>query len=233
MIEILYRDICNLNGDNGNIMLIEQTFGIQNIVYTKVNDTPYFVNHDIDMLYMASTSEAYEPLIIQKLQPFKEALEQLIKNNKVVLLTGNAINIFAKKIIDGKNTFKGLGILDIVVNRDYKQRHNCLVLGKYNDLNILGFKSQFMLLDNKEESFMKVEKGFGNNLNEQLEGVKKNNLYATTLLGPLLTTNIYLTREIFDKISSNIVIPFEEQMIYAYEYRLKEYNKLTSSKIIH
>ena len=52
VIEILYPDICNLYGDRGNILFLKENLSNSTIVETRVNEVPYFVNHNVDMLYM-------------------------------------------------------------------------------------------------------------------------------------------------------------------------------------
>ena len=97
MIEILYGDICNLYGDNGNILLLEKYFGKDKIVHTGINDEPYFVNHKVKLIYLASMSENTEKIVISKLQPYKNKIKELIENNVYILLTGNALNVFSNE----------------------------------------------------------------------------------------------------------------------------------------
>ena len=229
MIEILYGDICNLYGDNGNILLLEKYFGKDKIVRTGINDEPYFVNHKVKLIYLASMSENTEKIVISKLQPYKNKIKELIDNNVYILLTGNALNVFSNKIIDNEET-KGLGILKIDVKRSMKKRINCHYAGKFKKLKILGFKSQFTLNYSNDKQFLNTTLGFGNNYEDKNEGVKINNLYATNLLGPILVINPYFTKYLFEEMGYKKQLPYEKELIKAYEVRLKEYEILEEAK---
>jgi len=45
MIEILFEEICNLYGDQGNVNYLEQNF--ENIIKTSYVEEPYFVKNDV------------------------------------------------------------------------------------------------------------------------------------------------------------------------------------------
>ena len=108
-------------------------------------------------------------------------------------------------------------------------RHNSFLIGKYEDIEIVGFKSQFTMMygDNKNNYFLEVEKGIGLNKESKLEGIKKNNFIGTYLIGPILIQNPLFTKKILEKIGVNEPkLAFEEDVISAYEARLKELRKL-------
>lgn len=227
VIEVLYSDICNLYGDNGNILLLEKYFGKDKIIYTGINDEPYFVNHRVKLIYLASMSENTEKIVINKLMPFKAKLEELIANNVHILLTGNALNVFSHKIID-KEEILGLGIIKVDVKRSMKKRINCHYAGIFKKFKVLGFKSQFTLNYSKDKKFLNTVLGFGNNYEDKNEGVKINNLYATNLLGPILVINPYFTKYLFEEMGYTKKLPHEKELIEAYDVRLKEYELLES-----
>ena len=111
VIEILYPDICNLYGDRGNILFLKENLSNSTTIETKVNEVPYFVNHNVDMLYMGSASEAKQSMIIDRLKPYKDRIIELINQDKMFLLTGNSFEIFAKNIYeDGLVINTGLAI---------------------------------------------------------------------------------------------------------------------------
>ena len=97
-------------------------------------------------------------------------------------------------------------------------------------MKILGFKSQFTYNYNHDKKFLKTILGFGNNLDDSNEGVKINNLYATNLLGPLLVINPYFTKYLFEEMGYTKKLPFEEELLRAYDFRLKEYEYLEQEK---
>ena len=230
MIEILYSDICNLYGDNGNILLLEKYFGKDKVVYTSINEEPYFSHHKIKLLYLASMSEHTQEIVIEKLMPYKDKIQKLIDDNVHILLTGNAMDVFSKKIIGDKKEIIGLGLINVEVKRNMKKRVNCHYSGLFNKMKILGFKSQFTYNYNHDKKFLKTVLGFGNNPEDLNEGVKINNLFATNLLGPLLVINPYFTKYLFEEMGYTKKLPFEEELINAYNVRLKEYEYLEQQK---
>ena len=108
-------------------------------------------------------------------------------------------------------------------------RHNSIFIGKYEDIDVVGFKSAFTLAygNNEENYFAKVEKGIGLNKESKLEGIGKNNFIATYLIGPILILNPMLTKKLIQKMGiEEPKIAFEEDTINAYNKRLEEFRNL-------
>ena len=223
VIEILYPDICNLYGDRGNILFLKENLSNSTIVETRVNEVPYFVNHNVDMLYMGSASEAKQSMIIDRLKPYKDSIIELINQDKMFLLTGNSLEIFAKNIYENGIVINtGLAILDVEVERNYQKRVNSIFKGKYQDLTILGFQSQFDSYKSNMEPLFEMEYGINSFSKKHFEGVKYKNLIATTLLGPLLILN----PEFSLKILNMTELKYQSQLFSAYNKRLEDFNRL-------
>ena len=223
VIEILYPDICNLYGDRGNILFLKENLSNSTIVETRVNEVPYFVNHNVDMLYMGSASEAKQSMIIDRLKPYKDRIIELINQDKMFLLTGNSLEIFAKNIYENGIVINtGLAILDVEVERNYQKRVNSIFKGKYQDLTILGFQSQFDSYKSNMEPLFEMEYGINSFSKGHFEGVKYKNLIATTLLGPLLILN----PEFSLKILNMTELKYQSQLFSAYNKRLEDFNRL-------
>jgi len=145
------------------------------------------------------------------------------------LVTGNAIEVFGKYIEneDGSK-IEALGIFDVYSKRNMMNRHNSYFIGKYEDIEIVGFKSQFTMMygDNSSNYFLEVEKGIGINKESKLEGIKRNNFIGTYLIGPLLILNPLFTRKILEILGEEPNIALESDVMAAYEARLKELKKL-------
>ena len=196
-IEMLYPEVCNLFGDISNIKYLKKCLPDAEIIKTEINSEPAFVTQDVDMIYMGPMPENIQEVAIRKLRPYKEKIEELIKKNVVFLVTGNAVELFGKYIEneDGSK-IEALSIFDIYAKRDMMHRHNSIFLGKYEDIEIVGFKSQFTMAygDNENNYFVKAEKGIGLNKESKLEGIKQNNFIGTYLIGPILILNPLFTR---------------------------------------
>lgn len=229
-VEILFPEFCNLYGDISNIKYLKKCIPEANFIETCFNDEPAFASKEVNLIYMGPMTEKMQEKVIKKLKPYKEKIEELIEKNVVFLITGNAIEIFGKYIEneDGSK-IEGLDIFNIYAKRNMLKRHNSIFVGKYEDIDLVGFKSQFTFSygENEENYFAKVEKGIGLNPESNLEGIQKNNFIATYVIGPILILNPEFTKKILEKMGiEEPKIAFEEDVKKAYEQRLKELRRL-------
>lgn len=231
-IEILYPEQCNLFGDSGNVRYLRQCLPDAEFICTSLNDTPAFVTGSPDMIYMGACTEKNQEKIIKKLMPYKEQLQTAIDSNKVMLFTGNAPEVFFEYIEkDDGSKIEGLGLVKFHAVQRLFERHNTLVLGKFMDRELLGFKTQFTQTygDNSGCYFASVERGDGINKNSKLEGIHINNFFATSLVGPLLVMNPYFTEYIMEKLGiENPECAFREDSLNAYNIRVKDFRTCKS-----
>lgn len=226
-IEVLFSEVCNLYGDLFNIKYLEKCLGENcEIYYTNISDEPKFVKEDVNMIYMAPMTERTQELVIKKILPYKERIQELIDKNVVFLLTGNAPEVFGKYIEneDGSK-IEALGILDLYAKRNMMARHSSMFLGKYEDIEIIGYKDQFTMAysDNSNNYFSQVIGGIGLNKESKLEGIKINNLIATYVLGPILIFNPLLTKKILAMLGiEKPELAYEKEIMDAYNQRLEE-----------
>lgn len=230
-IEFLFPEVANLYGDPFNIKYLKNSMKNVEVIETSLTNKPYFVDQDVDMIYMGSMSERTQKIVIEKLKPYKERIEQLINGNKVILLTGNAFEVFGKYIEedDGKRV-EGLGIVDTYAKIDLKNRYNTLFLGELNDdekIKIVGYKATFSFSfgDNEKNYAFKSIRGCGINKESQLEGIRINNLFGTYLIGPLLIMNPDFTKYLIELLGEKPELQFEEEALECYNKRLKEFEK--------
>lgn len=225
-IEVLFPEVCNLYGDMFNIKYLEKCIDEVECIKTALTDTPRFVSEDVNMIYMAPMPESIQELAIKKLEPYKERIKELIDKKVVFLLVGNAVEVFGKYIgnEDGSK-IEALGLLDLYAKRDMMHRHNSAFIGDFEDIKVIGYKSQFTMIytDNQENYFAKVEKGIGINKESKLEGIRVNNLIGTYLLGPVLVLNPLLTKKILEMLGlKEPKLKYEADLIDAYQKRLEE-----------
>ncbi len=234
-IEILYSEFGNLNGDIGNIEYLKKCLPEAKIVETAINDEPLFVTKDdISLIYMGTLSERAQEIVIQKLMPYKNRIKDLIEKGQVFLFTGNSVEVLGKYIEneDGSK-IEALDIFDIYSKRNMLNRHNSMFLGKYEDIELVGFKSQFTMLygDNTKNYFSEVEMGIGMNEQTKLEGIKQNNFIATYMIGPLLILNPLFTIKLMQRMQiQNPTLAYEKELIEAYNERLKKFKQLSKNK---
>ena len=75
-IEFLFPEICNLYGDPFNIKYLKNSLKEAEVYEKTLMDEPKFAKQEIDMIYMGSMSERAQELVIQKLKPYKEKLQE-------------------------------------------------------------------------------------------------------------------------------------------------------------
>lgn len=229
-IEILFPEFCNLYGDISNMQYLRKCMPEANFIETAFDEEPTFVKGQVDMLYLGPMTERMQEKVIQKLQVYQERIQELIEENVVFLLTGNAMEIVGDYIQkeDGSR-IEALKLFPIYSKRDMMHRHNSHFIGKFEDIDIVGFKSQFSMSygDNEKNYFATVEKGIGLNSQSKLEGIRKNNLIATYLIGPILILNPLFTKKIIEMMGVRTPkIALAEETMLAYQQRLKEFRSL-------
>ncbi len=234
-IEVLFPELCNLNGDISNIKYLQKCIPGVEVIETAIEEKPAFVeNDDINLIYLGTMTEKGQEIVINKLKKYKNRLEELIENNQPFLITGNATEIFGKYIEnEDKTKIECLGIFDVYAKRDMLHRHNSLFLGKYEDIEVIGFKSQFTMMygSNEKSYFIEVDKGIGINKNSKLEGIKKNNFYATYLIGPFLILNPLFTLKLLKIMGEEEPkLAFNDEIIKAYNIRLEKFKKINEEQ---
>ncbi len=226
-IEILFPELCNLFGDSGNMRYLKKCIPDAEFINTAFNDTPAFVSKKVNMIYMGSSTESSQEKIITRLAEYKEKLKEAIDNDTIILFTGNAMEVLFRYIqTDSGEKIPGVGIFDFYAQRHLMDRFNSLILCRYNNIEITGFKTQFTMTfgDNSDCFFANVERGIGINKTSMLEGIHVHNFFGTNLVGPLLVLNPYFTEHILELMGiENPEIPFKEELIHAYRNRLREF----------
>ena len=227
-IEILFQEVCGLYGDSQNPVYLQATLPSAKFIFTKLTDEPYFAQNKPDMIYIGCMSESTQRRVIAKLLPYKERIAQLIDDGVLILATGNAGEIFTKSIhyVTEKIEIEALGVFDLTVKTDLFKRHNSMVLSRIDDLEIVGFRSQFSFIygNNQDCAFATCIRGIGINPQSKLEGMRKNNLICTQLLGPILPLNPLLCEYLLKIIGNNVPAAFRDSAMDAYNQRLKEFH---------
>ena len=222
-IEILFPELANLYGDNGNVLYLEKSFPKGKIIKTSFNDEPYFLKHKVDLIYMGTLSPNNEVKVISKLLPYKKKIKEKIDKGTIFLFTGNAVEVLGKSLTLNDGTkVEGLGIFSLESKIDENNRYNSLFLGTIDDIKAVGYKSQSSFMKSDEPGLFKVIR---ENNNEACEGVHVNNFFGTNLLGPLLVLNPYFTKYLYSLLGYKGSLYLEEELIDAYNKRLEEYSR--------
>lgn len=228
-IEVLYPEICCLFGDKANMRYFEMCLPDAEFVKTPVSEQPLFLTEDVDMVYFGSCSESNQERILSRLKGHEERIKALIDKGVIFLMTGNSFEIMGNFIAkpDGEK-IEGLGIVDFYSKRTIPKRNNSLFLGKFKDMDIVGYTSRFSnSYDIKDEdTLFNVTKGYGSYINGKTEGIVKNNLFGTYLLGPFLIQNPLFTEYLMELLGiKNPQLAFKDDIMKAYEVRVEEFKR--------
>jgi len=228
VIEILFPEVCGLYGDSQNPTYLRATLPDATFICTPITQTPYFVDHTPDLIYIGSMSEATQRRVIETLYPVRDRINDLINQGTPILATGNAGEIFTRHIhyVTEKQEIDGLGVFDLEVKTDLFDRYNGKVIGDFEGMTIVGFRSQFSFLygDNSENFFIKCTRGDGINRDSKLEGMRKNNLICTQILGPILALNPLFCEYLLSLAGSDAKAAYRDAALDAYNQRIKEFN---------
>lgn len=243
-IEVLYPEIANLFGDMGNIRYIQDSVSDCEIINTGLKERPRFLDsQDIDLVYMGTLSENSQVIAMDHMAPILEEVKSSIESGTRFLFTGNAFEIFAKEIIDlddepyedaparfnpESKITTCLGLFDITIKRTIMHRFNSLYLGKYQDIEIVGFKSLFTYAEMNEDlpPLFETVKGPGMDRTLSGEGIHYKNFMATYLTGPIMPLNPKFMIKLLNEIGVNDVNPpYMEAAMEAYNQRLNEFKR--------
>lgn len=232
-IELLFPELSTLYGDAGNILYLKKTCKDAEFIETHLQDVPCFVSEEVDMIYIGSMTENNQLFAVKALKPYAQRIKELIDSGVVFLATGNAMELFGEYIAEGENKNEALGIFPFYSHRNVEYfRHNSHFLGRFNDIEVVGSKSQFAYCYGKfEHPFMSVAGGCGNNPEDKTEGIHYRNFFATYVLGPILPLNPPFAKHILSLAGFDGALAFEKEAIDAYNFRLNNL-KLDGVKFI-
>ena len=228
-IEVLFPELCNLFGDLFNVDYLEKCLPQAERVNTSLEDEPLFARESPALVYLGPMSERTQEKVIAKLRPYRERIEELIAGGTAFLVTGNAMETLGSYIEneDGSR-ISGLGILPLHAKRNMMHRHNSVFQGSLGNEKVMGFKSQFTFAWPEEgaQGLFPVEKGVGLHPQCPFEGLRRGNLFATYLLGPVLVLNPGLARTVLEAMGAgNAELAFRQEMEAAYQARLKDFQE--------
>ncbi len=223
-VEVLYSEFGNMYGEVYNPMFLEKSTNKIKLIYTKLNEEPYFVKHKVDMVYISNMRDLKMYDIMDKLKQYKDKIKEMIEDNIIFLLTGNALEMFGKYIEeDGKKT-EALNIFDYYIEKDFTVKYASWVKGKYKNIEIIGHRNQFSKCFGIKNPFIKVSNGTGSDIDSNIEGINYKNFYATYLLGPFLIMNPLFAKHILNLLGIKDM-KFEKVAMDAYKHRMEYFSK--------
>lgn len=228
----LYYDLMNLYGENGNLRALQYKIEEQKqkcvIDKISLHDDIDFQKYDI--VYMGCGTEDSLLLALEHLLPYKDAIKDAASAGTFFFLTGNALEIFGNsyQTLDQK-TYVGLGLLSY----DAKETQERIVGEQFYTSSliketVIGFQNRKGVLYNVEEqNLFTVVSGHGYAPKVECEGVWKEHVFATYLLGPIFIRNPYFTDYLLEQLFTQKKLPYtkvHKGIAYlAYEQYLKNF----------
>ena len=177
-IAYLYYDFLNLYGESGNIKIISNILKYNKIkheiLYLSLDDELEFDKYDL--VYIGSGTEDNLLIALKHLSKYKEDIKKYIEDNKFMLVTGNSVDMFGKKIDDNK----ALNIFEYEVSKGIRKKEEV-----YHN-KILGF----------------INNNSYNNKYCDTDIIRHNNFYGTYILGPILVRNPHLVKQFLNDLTN-------------------------------
>lgn len=229
-IEMLFPEIANLHGDNANIDYLAQCRPDARVIRTGLTDTPAFVGGHVDLVYLGAMTEQGQLKAIERLRPHGDRIAALIEAGTAFLFTHNALEVLGARIRNDDMGYDvpGVGVFELESTLRMFGRYNGKVMGTVPEVGVerpvLGYKSQFSMVSAAPSlsGFFTADRGIGRNTATAVEGVRRGNFIGTSLIGPILIVNPYLTRSLLAQLDpdSEPTLAHEDLALAAYEARL-------------
>jgi CobQ-like glutamine amidotransferase family enzyme len=194
----LYPNLMNLYGDRGNLLCLQKRlewYGHDSSI-ENINPGDNLDFKHIDLLFMGGGSEREQELVLQDLVSKTDSLMKAIEEGLPVLCICGAYQLLGEyyRSHEGKE-MQGLGLFSFFT-QGFKERltGDILIHTTLNGVEerVVGFENhggRTYFIDKRLQAFGNVIKGFGNNGEDQQEGIRYKNLLGSYLHGPLLPKN--------------------------------------------
>ena len=228
----LYYDLLNLYGENANTRCFVNNLTKNkikvNVDLKSINDKIDFTKYDL--IYISAGDEESLELVLNDIKKYKTDLKKFIEDNKFLILTGNAMDLFGKKIITLENTLEALNIFnyytEYIDESKFKNASTDRIVGevkattKLINEEIIGFENRCDYVHNVKTPLFKTTEKYSNDGKSKNEGFTYKNVYATHIIGPLLIRNPYFTDYILNRLCESKKLkykPFEDTAKIAYK----------------
>ena len=208
----LYNDLLNLYGDEGNIKALKYHLEEQDVkVEIKnmtIGDEKNF--DDVDFLYIGCGTEHNILTALEDLKKDKDKIEKYLKDGKILLSTGNSVELFGNYLIINKK-IKALGIMDYV----------CM----HQDRIVKDVKIKTDLV---EDEIIGFENHNGKNISTTDDIFNEGTFYGTYIIGPILVRNPKLCSKLVHKLidSKEKDFNYKEE---DYEFEIEAYKKAVNN----
>ncbi|MFA6533356.1 MAG: hypothetical protein WCT22_05185 [Patescibacteria group bacterium] len=196
----LYPDLMNTYGDRGNIITLNYRIlkmGIKPIINKiSINQSGDMISK-MDILFMGGAQDKQQEIVNEDLKKKGTFLKKAIEKEVPGLYVCGAYQFLGKyyKEADG-NIINGIGVFDLYTESPGLNVPRCIgniviESKKFPGVRLVGFENHGgrTYLTDKKLAFARVVKGYGNNGEDQTEGIYFKNSFGTYLHGPILPKN--------------------------------------------
>lgn len=221
MIRILtaYADLMNQYGEYAALRVLRarlEAAGEQvEIDGFSLGDTPSLEN--CDLLYCPAGTELSMLAARADARRLEDKLTDYFERGGLALCTGNAMGLFAKTVrrTDGEKC-EGIGWLDCELRLLPGRRYTELLAqsGVFSG-ELVGSINSSMQVESREEPLFEVLFDASGALGAPFEGMKRQNLLATQMTGPLLVRNPFALDDLCERLCGH-ALPECTESWYAY-----------------
>ena len=204
----LYPDRMNIYADRGNIIFLRRRCEWRGIgfSYTAVGEGEAIDPGAHDLFYIGGGQDRDQRAVAHDLAGRKrDALSSAVGDGAVLLAVCGGYQLLGHSYQLGEERLPGLGLADLETVREEGPRliGNVAIevsLGGGPPRTLAGFENHGgrTYLGPDARPLGRVLSGFGNNGNDGLEGVHRDNMFGTYLHGPLLPKNVWLADRLIE-----------------------------------
>lgn len=200
----LYYNLMNLYGENGNIRILAgqlSKLGYQvDVDYLSTQDQLDLSSYQL--VYIGTGTEHHQLIALDHLRQYQTKISNYIEAGGLMLVTGNAMELFGQKIIDRQGTeIPMLALFSYYSVHGNRRIINEVVADSWLGPDpVIGVQNQYSNYHDLTSPLFKLVKGHSGG---GPDGHRYKNFYATSILGPLLARNpqvltYFLTQIIID-----------------------------------
>lgn len=184
----LYPNLMNLYGDYGNLSVLKKHLEDQGAdVQIDRKEVEESIDLSLyDMIYMGSGTESVQLIALNDLMKYRHHLKKAVDEGKVVLFTGNAMELAGKKI----DEHPALDLADFETETGEKRYTGDVIVRNEQIGEVVGFINKSTSIKGGETNklFDYVFRHVTLKDNEY-EGFRIKNFFGTHIIGPVLVKN--------------------------------------------
>ncbi len=226
----LYKDLMGLYGEYANIDALVKRLesakikaDVETIGYA---DTPNLKK--TDLLYVGAGTEGRMLAAMNDFYDKKAYIDEYTERGGLVLATGNSLCLFARSVTaaDGE-VYHGTETVNADIKIDAKRRYSEYIAScPLTDKKVIGAINTSITVNSDEDSLFDIEFASKEILKSKNEGIRKNNMFMTQLVGPLLVRNPALLDVFAEKAAGKELAPCDESW---YKYCVAGYESVLST----